>query len=328
MPLVGQTSRIFCPDATCDPGARALRDGNPAQMACKLETPRGPREFSIYSSPLMARRTATQTGVILYVRDVTDERALQQQLFQSQKMESIGQLAGGVAHDFNNILQAIAGFSDLLVSEISVRDPAHEDAVEIRQATARATVLTRQLLAFSRKQVLTVADLDLGELVDRLGGMLRRIIGENVRLQCDVDPAPVCVRGDSSQIEQILLNLVVNARDAMPAGGTIALAACARDVEAGEAAKRGPPWRAGRFVRLSVQDGGTGIAPDVLPHLFEPFFTTKPKGKGTGLGLSTVYGIVHQHGGWLDVTSEMGQGTTFDIYLPASEPPTAKGPCP
>ena len=328
MPLAGQTHRIFYPDGAGDPGASALRDGRPSQRVCQLETARGPREFSIYSSPLMARRTATQTGVILYVRDITEERALQQQLFQSQKMESIGQLAGGVAHDFNNILQAIAGFGDLLVSEIPERDPAHEDALEIRKATARAIALTRQLLVFSRKQVLTVADLDLNELVVRMGGMLRRIIGENLQLRCAVDSAPLFVHGDSSQIEQILLNLVVNARDAMPEGGTIAIQTRARDVGADEAAQRGPPRCAGRFVCLSVKDDGTGIPPAVLPHLFEPFFTTKPKGKGTGLGLSTVYGIVHQHGGWLEVASEVGQGTTFDVYLPASELSAAKGPGP
>ena len=325
MPLVGQPHRIFYPDGAGDPGASALRDGQPSQRVCKLETARGPREFSIYSSPLLARQTAAQTGVILYVRDITDERAIQQQLFQSQKMESIGQLAGGVAHDFNNILQAIAGFSDLLASEIPAGDPAREDVLEIRKATERAIALTRQLLAFSRKQVLTIEDLDLGELVDRMGGMLRRIIGENIQLRCAVDSAPLLVHGDSSQIEQILLNLVVNARDAMPAGGEIAIAACARDVGAGEAAKRGPPWRAGRFVQLSVKDGGIGISPDLLPHLFEPFFTTKPKGKGTGLGLSTVYGIVHQHGGWLVVASQKDQGSTFDVYLPASKLESTEG---
>ena len=178
---------------------------------------------------------------------------------------------------------------------------------------------------FSRKQVLTIEDLDLGELVDRMGGMLRRIIGDNIQLRCAVDSAPLLVHGDSSQIEQILLNLVVNARDAMPAGGEIAIAACARDVGAGEAARRGPPWRAGRFVQLSVKDGGVGISPDLLPHLFEPFFTTKPKGKGTGLGLSTVYGIVHQHGGWLVVASQKDQGSTFDVYWPASKLESTEG---
>ena len=325
MPLVGQSSQIFCPDGACRPGAFAVRDGKPSQMSCKMETPLGFREFNIYSYPLVVRRTDRQTGVILYVRDITGERALQHQLFQAQKMESIGQLAGGVAHDFNNILQAISGFCDLLASEIPESDPARADALEIRKATDRAIALTRQLLVFSRKQTLAVADLDLNELVDRMGGMLKRIIGEKVQLACHAASAPAFVHGDASQIEQVLLNLVVNARDAMPAGGAIAIGTCAREVDANEAAQRGPPWRAGRFVRLSVKDGGTGIPPEILSHLFEPFFTTKPKGKGTGLGLSTVYGIVHQHGGWVDVASEVGRGTTFDVYLPASAPESTKG---
>ena len=326
MPLVGQASQIFCPDGSCHPGAFAIRDGNPSHMVCKMDTPQGQREFSIFSYPLMARRTSLQTGVILYVRDITGERALQEQLFQAQKMESIGQLAGGVAHDFNNILQAIAGFGDLLSSEIPAADPAHEDVVEIQKVTERAVGLTRQLLALSRKQVLTAVDLDLNELVANMGNMLERLLGKTVQLRYDRDPAPAFVHGDRGQIEQIILNLVVNARDAMPRGGAITVATRAHEVTAAEAARRGLPWRAGLFVRLAVADEGTGIPPDVLPRLFEPFFTTKEKGKGTGLGLSTVYGIAQQHGGWVDVASEAGRGATFSIYLPVAAAEPEKGP--
>ncbi len=329
MPLAGQPASLFCPAAAeAAAEASALRSGQPTRTVCTMETARGRGEFSVFAYPLLERRTGRQKGVILYVRDVTREHALQQQLFQSQKMESIGQLAGGVAHDFNNILQAIVGFSDILAAEIPESAPAHADAAEIRAAAGRGIALTRQLLAFGRKQVLTAADLDLNELVRRMGNMLQRIIGENVQLQYAADSVPAFVRGDAGQIEQVLLNLAVNARDAMPRGGTIVVGTRARQVNAAEAAERGVPWHPGRYVCLSVKDGGNGISPDVLPHLFEPFFTTKPKDKGTGLGLSTVYGIVHQHGGWVDVASEVGQGTVFDVYLPATEPEATKGPTP
>ena len=316
MPLIGQPSRIFCPDGPCHPGAFAIRDGQPSQMACQMETAQGLREFSIYSYPFVSRRTGRQAGVILYLRDVTRERALQEQLFQSQKMESIGQLAGSIAHDFNNILQAIMGFSDILAADLPEGDPRREDVLEIRKATDRAVALTGHLLAFSRKQVLAIADLDLNERVGGMDGMLQRLIPEDVRIRFDLDPAPAVVRADPGQIEQVILNLAVNARDAMPGGGELSLATRLREVSEEEAAAHGMPWRAGRYVCLSVRDTGTGIPPEVVPRLFEPFFTTKDKGKGTGLGLSTVYGIVKQHGGWLALDTAVGRGTTFTVYLP------------
>jgi signal transduction histidine kinase len=318
LPLAGRPLGQLSPELAGKIGATTLQDGAPAQVVCALHAAQGAGEFSVFAYPLVARRSGRQKGAILYVRDVTGERRLQQQLFRAQKMESIGQLAGGVAHDFNNILQAILGFAEVLATEIPDRDPAHADAIEIRKATERGIALTRQLLAFSRKQVLAAEDLDLKERVGQMGSMLQRLLGTTFELRYDIAAAPAIVHGDASQIEQILMNLVVNARDAMPAGGPIAVGIQPREVAAGEAVRRGPPWRAGRFVRLSVTDVGTGIPPDVLPRLFEPFFTTKAKGKGTGLGLSTVYGIVQQHGGWVDVDSQMGRGATFAVYLPES----------
>ena len=320
MPLVGRAAGGLCPAAAEQIRTATLRDGQPAQIVCALETALGPGEFSVFAYPLVERRSGRQTGALLYVRDVTAERRLQQQLFQSQKMESIGQLAGGVAHDFNNILQAILGFADVLAAEIAVDDPAHADVAEIRQATERGIALTRQLLAISRKQVLAVEDLDLKERVGQMGNMLQRLLGKTFELRCEFSAAPAVVHGDANQLEQILLNLVVNARDAMPAGGAISIGVQPREVAAAEAARRGPPWRAGAFVCLSVTDAGTGIPPEILPRLFEPFFTTKAKGQGTGLGLSTVYGIVQQHGGWIDVDSQVGRGSTFAVYLPVPAP--------
>ncbi len=326
MPLAGKPGSLFYPSGPDSIAAATLRDGQPARTVCTMATAQGKGEFVIYSYPLLERSTGRQKGVILYARDITHESELQQQLFQSQKMESIGRLAGGVAHDFNNILQAIMGFSEILAADIPAADPRHEDVMEIRRATDRAVSLTRQLLTFSRKKVLTAADLDLNTLVGNMGNMLQRLIGENFRLQCDFDSALAFVHGDAGQIEQVILNLVVNARDAMPGGGTIAIETRAREVTSSEAVRRGAPWRAGRVVCLSVKDTGTGIPPEFLPRLFEPFFTTKEKGKGTGLGLSTVYGIAQQHGGWVDVASEVGRGSTFTIYLPVSSPEPAEGP--
>ncbi len=324
MPLVGRAAGGLCPAAAEKIQAATLRDGQPSQVVCTLETALGPGEFSVYAYPLVERRSGRQQGAILYVRDVTAERRLQQQLFQSQKMESIGRLAGGVAHDFNNILQAILGFTDVLASEVAKDDPALADVDEIRRATERGIALTRQLLAISRKQVLAAEDLDLKERVGQMGNMLQRLLGKAFELRCEFSAAPAIVHGDANQLEQILLNLVVNARDAMSRGGAITIGVQPREVAAPEAARRGPPWRAGRFVCLSVTDTGTGIPPEILSRLFEPFFTTKAKGQGTGLGLSTVYGIVQQHGGWVDVDSQVGKGSTFDVYLPVS----AKGAAP
>ncbi len=319
-PLIGRSCQIFGSDqgrgSVCALAASTVRDNKPMQGSCTLHTALGDRDFSIYAYPLLERRSGQQTGAILYLRDVTRERALQAQLIQAQKMECLGQLAGGVAHDFNNVLQAIMGFSDMLAADLPDTDPRHEDAVEIRKASDRATALTRQLLAFSRKQVLKFEDLDMNAIVGNMSKMLQRLMGERVKIQYDLSPAPAFIHGDPGQIEQVVLNLVVNARDAMPNGGTITVGTRPCEITADMVAEHGTPWRTGRFVCLSVQDAGAGIPPEVIPRIFEPFFTTKAPGQGTGLGLPTVYGIVQQHEGWIDLDSKVGQGTRFAIHLP------------
>jgi PAS domain S-box-containing protein len=251
-------------------------------------------------------------------RDVTGERRLEEQLRQSQKMQAIGQLASGVAHDFNNILTIIQGHASLLLSAGGLSEPATRSAQQIVQASERAASLTRQLLTFSRRQVLQRRPVDLNEVVANLTKMLGRLLGEDIAL--DVVPAPgrAVVRADSAMMEQVLLNLAVNARDAMPRGGRLRIRLSRENVAppptAGNSARG-----VGPFVCLTVTDTGCGIAPEILPRIFEPFFTTKEVGKGTGLGLATVYGIVQQHEGWIEVESQLGRGSTFRIYLPEAD---------
>jgi PAS domain S-box-containing protein len=258
-----------------------------------------------------------------YVIDITSrklaEEALletEEQLRQSQKMEAIGRLAGGVAHDFNNLLTVITVCSDILMTDIGEGGPNYEDVVEIRKSAERAAMLTQQLLAFSRKQVLEAKVLDLNDVCYETEKMLRRLVGEDCQLDTVFEPQLDMVKVDPGSIEQVLVNLVVNARDAMPAGGKVTVTT--ENLSLGEADSLGIVGaRPGRFVRLSVSDTGTGMSREVMEHIMEPFFTTKGQGKGTGLGLSTVYGIVKQNGGWVNVYSEPGQGTTFRFYFPA-----------
>ena len=250
-----------------------------------------------------------------FVRDITERRALEEQLRQSQKLEAIGRLAGGVAHDFNNILMSIMGSADLLLLQIAGDDPAHSEATEIKQSVVRGAGLTRQLLAFSRKQPTSPRLFALGEVVKGMDTMLRRLIGPEIDFEIIRPPRPITVIADPAQIEQVVLNLVVNARDAMPGGGRLTVEV--EEVELDEAAAAmHAEGRAGRYARLSVSDTGTGIDEQTRAKLFEPFFTTKEQGKGTGLGLSIVYGIVKQSGGYITVASEPGHGATFLIYLP------------
>ncbi len=259
-----------------------------------------------------------QGGITAYVavkRDITRDLALEQQLRQSQKMEGIGRLAGGVAHDFNNILSVIMSFSEVVLNELKVGDPLREDVGEIDKAAQRAAALTRQLLAFSRQQVLQPVRLDLNRVLANLEKMLRRIVGEDVQVQVTLDPALGTVRADPGQIDQVLMNLVVNARDAMAGGGRLSLETRHVEIDAQAAAAR-PGLRAGDWVVVSLTDSGHGMDEHTRAHLFEPFFTTKEPGKGTGLGLSTVYGIVQQSDGYLTVDSVPGRGSTFSVYLP------------
>jgi PAS domain S-box-containing protein len=250
-------------------------------------------------------------------RDVTAQKRLEEQLRQSQKMEAIGQLAGGVAHDFNNILTVIHGHASLLMAGGSLTVASARSAQQIAQAAERAAGLTRQLLTFSRRQVMQPRRLDMNEVVANMTKMLGRILGEDITLQLNYFSQPALVQADAGMMEQVLLNLAVNSRDAMPKGGVLGIRIAALELDA-RCVREQSEARAGRFVCLSVSDTGCGIPPENLRRIFEPFFTTKEVGKGTGLGLATVYGIVKQHQGWIEVESEIGKGTTFRVFLPRS----------
>ena len=249
------------------------------------------------------------------VRDLTERKQLEAQLRQSQKMEAFGQLAAGVAHDFNNILTVIQGNVSLLqMGQLSPADQASANA-EIFRAAQRAANLTRQLLTFSRRQPMQPKDLDLNEVVANVTKMLRRLIGEDIALETRYAPGGASIHADPGMMEQVLMNLAVNARDAMPKGGRLTVETAPVTL-ADTTQFTKPTARPGDFIRLSITDTGCGMAPEHLPHLFEPFFTTKDVGKGTGLGLATVFGIVEQHQGWIEVESQLNQGTTFHIYFP------------
>jgi len=247
-------------------------------------------------------------------RDVTAQRRLEEQLRQSQKMEAIGQLAGGVAHDFNNILTVIHGHASLLQAN-NLDDMSARSAQQIGLAAERAAGLTRQLLTFSRRQLIQPKRLDMNKIISNMSDMLGRMLGEDVTLRLNYSLSPATVEADVGMMEQVLLNLAVNARDAMPRGGQLAVRVTIVDVDKAHVQSR-PEARVGRFICVSKTDTGNGIPPEFLPRIFEPFFTTKEVGKGTGLGLATVYGIVKQHQGWIEVESAIGKGTTFRVYLP------------
>jgi nitrogen-specific signal transduction histidine kinase/CheY-like chemotaxis protein len=266
------------------------------------------------------RTTGGEVRAALSVtRDVTQHRRLEEQLVQSQKMEAVGRLAGGIAHDFNNLLTGILGYSDILRDGLADDDPLRADADEVKKAAERAASLTRQLLAFSRRQVLQPRVIDLNTIVEEMERMLRPLIGEDVELVTACSAEIGRVEADPGQIEQVIANLVVNARDAMPNGGRLVIATADSDVDEEHARAHVAEMTPGPYVLLSVTDSGVGIEPETLGHLFEPFFTTKDVGKGTGLGLATVYGIVKQSGGYIWVYSEPGRGTSFQIYLPRVE---------
>ena len=260
-----------------------------------------------------------------FLRDITERRALEEQLRQSQKLEAIGRLAGGVAHDFNNILMSVMGAADLLLMQLTPDDAARCEVSEIKQSVNRGAGLTHQLLAFSRRQAVRPRIFALGDVVRGMETMLRRLIGPEIDIEIICAPEPLMVLADSGQTEQVVLNLVVNARDAMPHGGRVTVRVEEVD-EHGDPGVALVPGAHGHYARLSVSDTGTGIDEQTRAKLFEPFFTTKEQGKGTGLGLSIVYGIVKQSGGDISVMSEPGKGATFRIYLPivaAPEPAAA-----
>ena len=245
--------------------------------------------------------------------DITERLELEEQLRQSQKMEAIGRLAGGVAHDFNNLLTVISGYSDMIMRGLPADDPLHGSIEEVLKAASRATSLTNQLLAFSRRQVSQPKVLDLNALVANMDRMLRRVIGEHIELETVLTPGLGNVKADSGQLEQVIMNLAVNARDAMPEGGHLLIRTS--NVDVARSLRPHADVRPGSYVRLTIADSGKGMDAEIMVHLFEPFYTSK-SGKGTGLGLSTVYGIIKQSGGEIVVESEPGRGATFHIYLP------------
>ena len=268
-----------------------------------------------FSLALLRDSAGAVIGTLAILEDTSERKRLEAQLRQAQKMEAIGRLAGGIAHDFNNLLAVIMGHSDLIKGVLRKGDALAHDVEQIRRASERAATLTRQLLAFSRRQFLQTQVIDVNTLVGNLATMLRRLIGEDVQLELRLDPDAGRVSADPGQLEQVVMNLMVNARDAMPQGGRVILETAPAVLDQAFVVAH-PGSTPGAHVRLSIHDTGGGMGPDVLSHLFEPFFTTKEPGRGTGLGLSTVYGIVKQHRGYIDVQSEPGRGSTFGVYLP------------
>ena len=296
--------------------------GRPRVQELQLTDGGAPRSLEVIATNLLADQAVN--GIVLNLRDLTERRAMeealrqsQEQLLHAQKMEALGRLAGGIAHDFNNLMMAVSGYAELVLQDPQLSPTSREDVTQIRRAVFRAAELTQQILAYSRRQMLQPVPVSLNLLLGEATGMLRRLMPENIELRLALDPKLPDVLVDPGHMLQVVMNLALNARDAMPNGGTLGIHTTTVDGHDG-----GPDGGALPRVKLIVSDTGTGIDQKVLPLIFDPFFTTKPQGEGSGLGLSTVYGIVKQSGGQIDVQSEMTQGTTFTISLPAAPPVT------
>jgi two-component system cell cycle sensor histidine kinase/response regulator CckA len=303
----------------CQRIEQATRDRTDSRIEYRSQWPDGSVHWIVGIGRTLCDDQGTPVRAVGVGMDITAQKHLEEQFRQAQKMESIGRLAGGIAHDFNNLLTVIAGCCDLAVVRVASDPDAAESLEGIRSAAVSASALTRQLLTFSRRQLVRPRLLVLNDTITSFGKILRRLVEENVHIEYRLGPCLQSVRVDPGQVEQVLLNLVANARDAMPGGGTVIIETSNATVDAphGLTEVDVPP---GAYVVLSVTDTGSGMSPDVREHLFEPFFTTKPQGRGTGLGLANVYGIVQESGGRVFVQSELGSGTTFRIYLPVASP--------
>jgi PAS domain S-box-containing protein len=328
---VGLADLLIAPVEARAPGeglAAALAAGADAGGASRREMPAVRADGSqirveITTQVIAGTQPRLYSGV---VRDITERLRLEEQLRQSQKMEAVGQLAGGIAHDFNNLLTIIRGHTSLLRSAMADGDPNQEDVAVIGDAAERAAALTQRLMTFSRRAVVSPRVVELNDVVRESEQILRRLIGEDMRLTVTLDPAAGCVKVDAAHMGQVIMNLALNARDATPAGGQLALTTANVVVDAESAGSHARP--VGRYARLTVGDTGTGMTPEIRAHIFEPFFTTKDVGKGTGLGLAVVHGIVKQSGGYIDVDTEPGRGTTITVDLPAVDDPPHEEPEP
>jgi signal transduction histidine kinase/FixJ family two-component response regulator len=307
------------PQAGPRPLEQLLATGRPVLDICHAMAPAdGTRRILSTNATPLFDAAGKHDGVVVTVEDITERLALAAQLRQSQKMEVVGQLAAGVAHDINNILTIIQGHTGLLLQTATAESHTIKSLKQIAAAADRAAGFVRHLLTFSRKQVAHTRILDLNAVLQNLEGMLPQMLGEQIRLELRCQPGLPLVAADVSMTEQIVMNLVVNARDAMPQGGTLYVETAAAEIPVA-LTRQNPDARAGRFICLSVRDTGCGMERRVKQRIFEPFFTTKEVGKGTGLGLSTVYGIVRQHAGWIEVESEPGAGALFKVFLPIAE---------
>ncbi|OPY08050.1 MAG: Blue-light-activated protein [Syntrophus sp. PtaB.Bin001] len=316
--MVGRNARfLYCGDEDYEAAGKALYSTTSNPTEIRMRKKDGEAIWAIISRSYLNGKDPSG-GSIVVVQDITSRKVLEEQLRQAQKMEAIGQLAGGVAHDFNNMLQAILGYTNMILYSLSPEDKNRRKLQEVEKAAERATALTRQLLAFSRRQVLKLVPLDMNSAVDDLLKMLRRLIGENIELSFLPDPKLWKVNADRGQMEQVIVNLCVNARDAMSDGGLLSITT--HNTQLDEEYCSQNDWaRPGRYVRLDITDSGCGMDPETRAKIFEPFFTTKEQGRGTGLGLATVYGIVRQHEGMIHVYSEVGKGSRFSVYLPTTE---------
>ena len=325
---VGQTPRLLKSDAHDPAFYQQLWDTILAGQVWQGELVNRHKDGRLYTEEQTITPVRDAQGTITHFiaikQDITARKQLEAELLQAQKMEVVGRLSGGVAHDFNNLLTVMIGYADLLRLDLDADHPMRQTIDEIHQAALNAAALTRQLLAFSRRQVLQPQVLNLNTLIAQLENMLRRLIGEDIVCSTQLDPVSGCVYADPGQLEQVLMNLVVNARDAMPQGGTLTIMTANIEVDAPMPSFTGT-IASGAYVQLKISDTGCGMDADTLSHIFEPFFTTKAPDKGTGLGLSTIYGIVTQSKGYIDVESESDRGTAFTIYLPRV-PETTEAP--